>query len=174
MNNLGVLNDTTFYLIDKEGARHDSWSDISDELDAGGRMISTDFMKLDVEKEEDWFETRAWLKSDIFIASFFFSELHRIKEKARVFFLSVIEKMKPGAYFIYIDNNAEPFTSDFHRLAEAGGLKIVKQTTDTRLVLESGEDSAAIQKYKDLFGSPRLTANVVMRVYQKSVEESGE
>lgn len=174
MDEVSVINDVTFYLLDREATWQDSWSDISDSLNPGGKIIGTSFTKMDVEDEGSWFETKAWLKSDIYIASFFYSELHRIQEKAKVFFLSVMEKMKHGSYFIYIDNNSAAFTDGFHRLAQAGGLELINSKSDERLVLDTGEDSQEIEKYKKIFGSPRLTANVVMRIYRKVVPEEDD
>ena len=173
MKTEGFLNPITFYLVDREASWSDSWSDISDKTDLDGFSMNINFLELDVEKTEDWIKTEKYLSADIFISCYFFSELHRIREKADDYFRLIISKMPSGSHFIFIDNNNKAFTEPFLKIAGENGLTEIP--VNVRAQTDTDEEKAVLGKYLEKFKDadgrarmPRLNGNyTVIKVFEK-------
>ena len=172
MKSDGFKNPMTFYLVDREPAWSDSWSDISDKTDTDGLSLNVNFIELDVEKKSDWLKTEKYLSADIFISSFFFSELTRIKDDADTFFRLVIDRMPSGSHFIYIDNNSNDFSTRFKKISDECGLTEIP--VEVKATTDADEEKTVLGKYLEKFKDntgrarlPRLKGNVLIKVFEK-------
>lgn len=155
------------HLLDRDAAWGDSWSDVDLKLKDAPFRVSTHFQVLDVGDKSTWEKQSKYLRSDMFTMIYFVSEVWSIKDKAESYFSHVFAHVPVGAYFLYIDNDSSTFTDWFEGLASKSGLTLVESyERDARL--PSDEQKAPIQKYIDMFGSPKLTAKVAIRVYKKA------
>lgn len=154
------------YLLDREQAWGDTWSDVDMKLRGGKFRVSTHFQVLDVGDADTWTIQNKYLKCDLFSMVYFVSEVWSIRQKARAYFAHLFRQAKAGAYFLYIDNDVSEFSDWFDRLAADAGLELVfQEPMDARL--PSDEQKESIRKYIEMVGYPKLTAKVDVRVYRR-------
>lgn len=156
----------TCYLCDREQAWADSWTEIGQELDADIKLF-VNFQGLDVTKKEDWAKQRKFLSADLFISSYFASEVVRIKDKADDFWKEIASASKKGAKFLFIDNAHTAFTDYISHIAGDNGLKalVAKQVEKTPRWEEKKSD---LGEFLQKFGqSPKLKSQLFYGVYVK-------
>lgn len=156
----------TCYLCDREQAWADSWTEIGQELDADIKLF-VNFQGLDVTKKEDWAKQRKFLSADLFISSYFASEVVRIKDEAADFWKELGSSSKKGAKFLFIDNAHTAFTDYIREIASNSGLEtvVVKQVEKTPRWDEQKSD---LGEFLERFGqSPKLKSQLFYGVYVK-------
>ena len=161
----------TCYLLDKEQAWADTWSEVDDSL-GGNLRLKTNFQSLDVtQPASEWTHRKHFLQADLFLLSYFVSEVYRFDNNGTVsgFWKYLFERMKPGALVLYIDNGKDLFNEYFDNMWEASGFECLLERTNERWTPRYSEQTADIQKYKDKFGgwSPKLKGYISLRVLRK-------
>lgn len=154
------------YLCDREQAWADSWTEIGQELDAHMKLF-VNFQGLDVTKKEHWAKQRKFLSADLFISSYFASEVVRIKDKVADFWKEVGSSAKKGANFLFIDNAHTAFTDYIAQIASDNGLEavVVKQVEKTPRWDEQKSD---LREFLEKFGqAPKLKSQLFYGVYVK-------
>jgi len=158
------------YLLDGEAGWGDTWSDVGERLKGMPFDIYSHFQQLDVTDAESWEKQRKYLKADLFTFVYFISEIIALGDKAEPFFEHLFSTAKPGALFLFIDNQdagRNRFVDWFSGLALRRGLEeVYTQTHDARL--PGSEEKHDLEPYlRRLGGSPKLTARVECRVFRK-------
>lgn len=159
----------TCYLLDREQAWADTWTELDDSL-SSEINLKTNFQMLDVTKKASWEYQTNFKKADVFTFSFFISEVYNIGNGAPAsFFSEVIRDSKPGAYFVYVDNGHEVFNSYFDNLCNASGLELIVSETDTPMIPRFTEQADTLKQYTDRFGRmPKLRSYLSYRVLRKT------
>lgn len=155
-----------YYLCDKERAWADAWSEIGRQL--GGLInVSTTVQQIDVLAPDTYRDQRRFLKADLFVSSYFFSEVARFAQGTNAFWDDVGQNAKAGAKFLVLDNDS-PLFVDFIRstMQRAGYRKIEEQALDMRP--RGSEQTSDLKEYLERFGrSPRLKAKLYYAVFEK-------
>lgn len=154
------------FIFDKERAWGDSWSDVADNLEATFQVFPI-FQQLDVTESATWSSYQKFLEADLFTLSFFMSEVWRIRTQADPFFEHCFTQAKPGALFLFIDNNSPVFYDWFDRLASKNGLQQV-QKQETKLAFSMDEEKTDLGVYYSKFGWPKRESDVAYRVMRKA------
>lgn len=157
------------YLLDKEKAWSESWSDVDDKLGVNDLRFSSNFIPLDVEDPLSWSVHTKFLRSDLFTLVYFMSELYARKESASPFFEYLFREASPGSLFLYIDNRDAAFNSWFDSLVILNGMTTLVQD-DTRFKLPPKEEKESLGEYFLKFGatdSPRLQGKISYRIVYK-------
>lgn len=78
----------------------------------------------------------------------------------------LISNCKKGSIFVYIDNNNPKFFNQIDNFIDSKGLKILEKN-EFNQTLDFNEEKKDLGIYYDKFGSPRLDANRVLRIFRK-------
>src|SRR5438552_18549870 len=92
-------------LFDREPAWFESWSDVDRKVESE-IQLSLPFMTFDVTLPEQWQAHTKYFRSDLFTFVYFLSEVVKFEAEASPYFATVMQRAKPGALFLFIDNNA--------------------------------------------------------------------
>lgn len=152
-------------ICDREEFWGEAWTDVSNKIKAPC-SISTSFRALDVTKSTS-LGYKKLLAADLFTMVYFMSEVYATREQAQQFFDNLFTKAKPGALFIFADNNRSEFTDWFDSLAAVHGVKVLHSGSVTFQV-GFDEEKKALGLYLEKFDHlPRLTANMAYRICRK-------
>jgi hypothetical protein len=158
------------HILDGESGWADAWSDVGDKLNTDFKIsLDTCFIPMDVTNESKWSQQSKYLKADLFTMVYFASEIYSKQKEAVPFFKHVFAKMKPGAFLLYIDNNAPCFTDWFDSLVKTGGLEVL-QSDEQKEKMTTDEQKTALGEYLKKFPSVKLEANVAFRVCKKPTQ----
>ena len=105
-----TVNRISCYLLDKEQAWADTWTELDESLDVQVKL-NVNFQPLDVTKPESWEYQQKFLQADLFTISYFVSEVRSLDNDGVVtaFWKALFEGAKEGAFFIYDDNGYDAF-----------------------------------------------------------------
>lgn len=159
----------TFYLLDKEQAWADTWTELEDSFEAKVGLNSY-FQTMDVTDPESWTLQKKSLDSDIFTISYFASEVYALDKDGVVsaFWASLFKNAKPGALFLYIDNGNDRFNKYFDALCKKAELESVLAEDNQHWIPRHTEQAAVLAKYKVMFGEmSKLRGNLSFRVLRK-------
>lgn len=174
-----------YYILDRQDLWRDYWHCICENLDSPFKASSS-FQTFDVADSLTWSKFKKLWNAELFTLSFFMSEVFPIQERANVFFETMFEQAKTGAFFLFIDNISVGAESWFDSLVEKhnksrkqGRIEVIR-TSDSH---ESGQYVFQMEhqeckedlipfygRYYDRFrklSCPRLQANVVFRICRK-------
>jgi hypothetical protein len=154
-----------FYLLDKETAWMESWSDIDEKLEVGA-SVNAFVNQIDVTNPSSWEKLRKYTQVDLIVFSYFLSEIFSIKEQGEAFFRHLFGNMKSGSRLIYIDNDSTEFTKYFRELMENNGLDVVAGS-EGKITPPTDEEKRDLGRFLEKFGPPKLAANVAWRVALK-------
>ncbi len=158
------------YLLDKEQAWADAWTEIDDSFRAGV-ALTTNFQPLNVANPRSWKSQRKFLQADLFTLSYFVSEVLSVDGDGSVscFWRQLFEEAKPNAMFLYVDNEHHAFNSYFDKLWKEAGLKSIIVKDNVRFTPNSSEQASELVKYQAKFNnrSPRIQATLSYRVLRK-------
>jgi len=162
-----VLNPTVqFYLCDRESLWSETWGDLGMKL-RSGLNINTTYLTQDVLEPRTWKPFTKCFKADLFTLIYFISEVYAHRDKAEPYFKHVLQSARPGAHFLYIDNNHDYFNTWFDDMAERGGLSVLS-SYEGYINMPSDEQMDVLEKYIKKFGAAaRLKANTAYRVLVK-------
>ena len=158
------------YLLDREQAWAETWAEIDDSL-AGRLRLKTNYQMLDVTDPQTWSQQRSSLKADLFILSYFVSEVYVYADKVTPFFENLLEKAKPGAMILYVDNDYDAFHQYFDSVCLRSGWDSLLSASES-YVPRFSEQASSVQTYTDKFGGlyPKLKSKLAVRVWQKEDE----
>jgi Putative SAM-dependent methyltransferase len=162
------VNKLVVYLLDKEQAWADTWTELDDKLDAGVKL-NTNFQQLDVLKP-DWTSQRKFLDADVFTLSYFASEVYSLDGKGEVseFWQTLFEEAKPGALFCYDDNGTDDFNAYFDGQWQKAGLTQIDAGSNVSWTPRYTERADVLDGYKAKFSAwPKLKGYLSYRVIQK-------
>jgi len=156
----------TYFVLDKEQGWVETWADVdaivSDEL-----QTSRNFITVDVTDKPAYEKLKKPFEADIFTLIYFLSEIFKFKKTAEPFFTHCFSKMKKGALFVVIDFRDDDLQGWIDSLAEDSGLETL-ETAETRTHMGSDEEKTVLADFIKKFGSPKLQASVMFRVYRKT------
>ena len=152
-------------ILDRDPAWGESWSDVDDKLRATLR-ISTVFFPFDVTDADNWGRFSKHFNADLFTLIYFMSEVYAQRTDAEAYFDTLMDRMKPGAMLLYVDNNDSRFTGWFDTLASSNGLTVVSSNGGWEN-MPWDEDKDDLQPYLNKFGSPKLKTNIAFRLVKK-------
>ncbi|MFZ6745214.1 hypothetical protein ACO0LC_18475 [Undibacterium sp. JH2W] len=157
------------YLLDKEQAWADSWT----ELDSGLQLdiqLNVNFQKMDVTDPVSWSSQTKFLQADLFTLSYFVSEIKALDERGALdkFWQSLMSEAKPGALFLYDDNGHTDFTDYFDAKWKAAGFHCILATDNFAITPQTDEQASSLNEYKSKFGDwPKLRSQLTFRILQK-------
>ena len=159
------------YLLDKEQAWADSWTELDHQLDATV-SLSTNFQPFDVTKPESWSLQRKFLDSDLFTLSYFVSEVYSLDGNGVVmkFWDTLFSEAKPGAIFIYDDNGYGDFNNYFDLQWKRHDIELIRGETNVRWTPRYTEQANVLDEYKAKFSSsPKLQGYLSYRILRKKI-----
>lgn len=164
----GFAGNLLCYLLDREETWGDNWSDLGTRWPDLQLRPATFFQAFNVTDETSWERQHKYLKADLFTFVYFASEVRKLEPAPEPFFMHLFERARPGALFLYVDNDADIFTDWFHDLTTKASLTLlIGHSCDKRL--PTNEEKTDLGVYIERYGSPRLKADVVCRIYQKPI-----
>lgn len=158
------------YLLDKQQAWADTWTELDDKLEVDHIALASHFQPLDVTDPDSWASQRKFLDADIFTLSYFVSEVYALDEKGVVtkFWETLFKEAKPGALFIYDDNGSDLFNNYFDKQWKAAGLELLDSGTNTTWTPRYSERASELEFYTTKFGAfPKLKGYLSYRILRK-------
>lgn len=159
----------TCYLLDREKAWADTWTEINASLGTE-IQLNANFQPLDVTKPEDWEYQKKFLQADLFTMSYFVSEVMALDTDGVVthFWQTIFKSAKSGALFLYDDNGHDSFNNYFDQQWKNAGLELVVGATNEQTWPGSKEQKDALGDYLSRFGQmPKLKTLLSYRVLKK-------
>ena len=160
----------TCYLLDKEQAWADTWTELDDSLGIVGLRLHANFQSLDVTSPESWTSQQKFLQADLFTMSFFVSEVSSLDVNGAVtkFWSKLFREAKSGALFLYDDNGHADFNDHFDAQWKSAGLECIISGDNSAWTPRFSEQSSDLGRYRSKFGQqPRLKAYLSYRVLRK-------
>ena len=158
-------------IIDREIGWAEQWRHIRKKVD-GVDLPNVDLQydAVDVDDEVTWRILKQLRNSDIYISSFFWSEIVRLGDKSEKFFAEIIRSMKSGSYFIVIDNCHE----DFDGISELMHLEKLEEFYSFKgeLRIKNIDDTDVDTEIQDYikrfdFNAKNKQFNLMMNIYRK-------
>lgn len=154
-----------FFLYDAERNWSESWADIDDKVDIALRVYVEQF---DVTDQTTWQGKQKYLQADLFTMIYFASELHRSKVSAAPFFQHLANSAKPGAVLLYVDNANKQFHGWVDEILSQAGWETEVSKDFMRVQIPSEEEKRALgEHFERIAGSPKLGAEIAMRIWKK-------
>lgn len=97
------------FLLDRESAWGDTWSDVERQTSGLSFRVSTHFQALDVVNVATWSTQTKYLGSNLFTFIYFLSEVFRTKDAAKSFFGHLVQNASVGSLFLFVDNDTPAF-----------------------------------------------------------------
>jgi hypothetical protein len=163
------VNRLTVYLLDRETAWADTWTEIGGKLNVGVQL-NTNFQPLDVTDPTSWTAQRKFLDADIFTLSYFVSEVHSLDRTGVVsdFWQTLFDAAKPGALFFYDDNGTDELNDYFDRQWSDAGLELIAGESNVRWIPRYTERASVLDIYKAKFATwPKLQGYLSYRILRK-------
>ncbi|WP_298926066.1 hypothetical protein [uncultured Ramlibacter sp.] len=163
------IKKATAYLLDREQAWADTWTELDDSLKSG-LVLHANFQPLDVTNPASWMYQKKFLQADLFTMSYFVSEVKSLDSTGIVstFWTALFQQAKSGARFLYVDNGHDSFNQYFDALWQAAGLHLVLGETNEWKWPRGNEQKSELGGYLTKFGqSPKLKTMLTYRVLAK-------
>lgn len=162
------VSKVTCYLLDKENAWADTWTEIDESMEASV-SLNVNFQNLDVKNPESWKYQRKFLQADLFTLSYFVSEVYSLDADGVVssFWQELFASAKPGALFLYVDNGQDIFNNYFDKNWGKAKLECLLSETNTQWTPHYSEEKGALGEFLDKWESPKLKGYLSFRVLQK-------
>ena len=155
------------WLLDREESWSETWGEIDARLEADFKL-SSNFRQIDVTTYKNFDNLQKAFSSEIFIMSFFLSEIFSFRDQAKPFFDRLVDDMQQGSMVLYIDNSSSQFTEHAESVFPADRFEILLTETKERLLPGSLEQTSDLEPYKSQFGrSPKVTSQATVRVWRK-------
>ncbi|RTL24905.1 MAG: hypothetical protein EKK52_00140 [Burkholderiales bacterium] len=157
------------YLLDKEQAWADTWTELDEKLNAGV-SLNTNFQPLDVTNPASWTLQKKFLDADVFTLSYFVSEVYSLDSTGVVtnFWQTLFKEAKSGAIFLYDDNGTDDFNAYFDGQWQKAGLQVLAQGSNENWTPRYTERSDVLDTYKNKFSAwPKLKGYLSYRVLRK-------
>lgn len=167
--NKELVTKLVVYLLDKEQAWADTWTELDDKLNVGVQL-NTNFQPLDVTDMASWSSQRKFLESDLFTLSYFVSEVQSFDQTGLVtqFWQTLFREAKPGALFFYDDNGTDHLNNYFDWQWRTAGLELIAADTNVRWTPRYTERANVLDDYKAKFSTwPKLQGYLSYRILRK-------
>jgi Putative SAM-dependent methyltransferase len=154
-----TLKQLVVYLLDKEQAWADAWTELNTKLTSPTVQLHTAFQQMDV-LQPDWTSQRKFLEADVFTLSYFVSEVYSLDGTGVVsqFWQRLFSEAKPGAFF----------NSYFDQQWQKAGLQVVDQETNIRWYPRSSEQKSELALYTAKFDAiPKVQSVLSYRILRK-------
>ena len=157
------------YLLDREQAWADTWTELDDKLQIDHIKLSVNFQSLDVTKPDSWAAQRKFLDADLFTLSYFVSEVYALDDGVVAnFWATLFRNAKSGALFLYDDNGKDVFNDYFDEQWKKAGLELVDSETNVSWTPSYEEQAAELAEYSAKFGvNPKLKGYLSYRILRK-------
>ncbi len=149
-----------FYILDKENSWSDSWSDVDTKLN---KQISASYQIFDVTAGDS--SLKKHLESDLFTLIYFMSEIYSRKKSAVQYMRKLFSEAKENSVILFIDNNDSHIYDWFNTLASENHDIVFNR--DSKISLPTEEEKKDLGKYYTKFPSPKITADVSIRIAVK-------
>jgi hypothetical protein len=159
----------TFFLLDKEQAWGDTWSEF-DESFTGDLRMNTSFQPLDVTKPASYRNQTKFFEADLFTLSYFISEVLAFDGDGSVtgFLTTLFQNAKSGALFLYDDNGHSSFSEFFDAQWKRAGLKCLHAADRVSWTPRHSEQASELGDYLGKFGqAPKLKSELSYRLLGK-------
>lgn len=160
----------TAYLLDREQAWSDTWTEVNMKFDLDIKFHSA-FQPFDVTLPETWESQKRFLKADLFTLSYFVSEIMALDKTGGVskFWSTLFTGAKVGAYILYIDNGHAHFSGYFdEKWRSAGGWELIDHEDYACFTPSGSEQASEVAEYTDKFGrSPKIQGKISSRFLRK-------
>lgn len=142
------VNKVKCYLLDREQAWADTWTELDDSLDLDIHL-NANFQPLDVTDPDSWKSQQKFLQADLFTMSYFVSEVRSLDKGGVVtqFWKTVFNEAKSGALFIFDDNGHGHFTDYFDRQWKDAKLDCIVAEDSTRFIPRFSEQASELGEY---------------------------
>lgn len=150
-------------LFDRESAWFESWCDVDCKVEPVGLQLSLRFIPFDVTEPAQWQPHTKYFESDLVTFIYFLSEVVKYKDKATLYFNTVLQRAKAGAFFLFIDNNFQEHYGWFDAMAENNALEIVAQSNGL-MQMPVDEEKTSLGRYYTKFPDPKLNSKVAVRL----------
>lgn len=154
------------HLRDYNQAWGDSWADLGQKLDTPFQ-VHVDFQWLDVRKPESWQHQRKFLAADLFISSYFASEVMRVAGEAMGFWQDVFVNAKPGALLLFTDFESPASTQYIDSISTGLGWELVEMDARRRFARFKEQKSELDDFIQRLGRSPRVQGDLHIRLLRK-------
>ncbi|GAA0742085.1 hypothetical protein LRH25_04915 [Ideonella azotifigens] len=164
-----AVNKLMVYLLDKEQAWADSWSELNMKLSSSTVQLHTAFQQMDV-LNPDWTSQRKFLEADVFTLSYFVSEVYALDGSGVVtqFWQRLFKEAKSGAIFLYDDNGSDTFNNYFDYQWKTAGLQLLSQESNVRWYPRSSEQKSELAFYTAKFNAiPKVQSTLSYRILRK-------
>ncbi len=164
-----IVKKLVVYLLDKEQAWADTWTELDEKLDASV-ALNTNFQPLDVTQPASWMSQRKFLEADLFTLSYFVSEVYALDGNGVVtqFWQTLFREAKSGAIFIYDDNGSDKFNDYFDYQWKQGGLQLISGETNVRWYPRHSEQKSELDFYQAKFSAiPKVQSTLTYRILYK-------
>jgi len=157
----------TCYLCDREQAWADSWTDLGQELD-GQWPLFVNFQQLDVLNASTWTKQRKFLSADLFIASYFASEIMRMGNASLPFWHEFFASAKKDALLLVVDFDHVSTESYVASITSTlGWIQIYSKSG--RRTLSGFEQKGDLGELLGKFDrSPRTQGSVIVKLFRKT------
>ena len=168
MLNHGKSATVMSYLYDKEDTWGESWSEIAPKIGPNFKVFTT-FQQIDVTVPGTWQNKQNFLKADLFTFVYFLSELHSFRVKAQPCFDHVFRAAKPGALFLFMDNNdaTGQFCRWFEDMITPHNIPVI-QKGECEIAFGNEEEKNDIEPYFSRFGWMKRKSNMCFRIARKN------
>jgi hypothetical protein len=164
-----AVSKITCYLLDKEQAWADTWTELDESLYMKIRL-NANFQRLDVSDPESWKYQRKFFQADLFTLSYFISEVYSLDAdgKLTTFWQTLFGSAKPGALFVYTDNGSDQFNDYFRNKCETGNLAPLICHDNIEITPRYTEQKSELEEYSNKFGHyPKIKSRVTVRILRK-------
>jgi hypothetical protein len=170
-NGSETLKQLIVYLLDKEQAWGDSWTELNTKLPSQAVQLHTAFQQMDV-LNPDWTSQRKFLESDVFTLSYFVSEVYALDSAnsgiVTQFWQQLFNEAKSGAIFLYDDNGSDDFNSYFDWQWKKAGLQLLAGESNVRWYPRSSEQKSELAFYTEKFNAiPKVQSMLSYRILRK-------
>lgn len=155
-----------YVILDKELAWNNTWANLDATVSAELKTSRT-YLPLDVTDSNSYDDADRAYKSDIFTMLYFLSEVFRHKDDVTEFLKHCFGKMKKGAMFIVLDFHDSRLEEWIDECAADSGLEVTTEI-ETRMTMDPSEEKDDLGEFTKKFGSPKLQAQVFVRVFRKT------
>lgn len=160
----------TAYLLDREQAWADTWTEVNAKLELDVRFTSA-FQPFDVTLPTTWESQKKFLQADLFTLSYFVSEVMSLDTHGAVsqFWNTLLVGAKVGAYLLYLDNGHTDFTTYFDAKWETTGKwECVVSSDNIRITPSGSEQASELIEYKERIGQmPKIQGYITYRLLKK-------
>lgn len=155
------------WLIDSEDGWSETWSHVDDDLSAAFK-INNYFRKIDVTAVPNVKNLKELFASDVFILSYFLSEIYSFKDKAKPFFDALSASMKKGALVVYLDNSTPKFTALAEEIFPSEDFELIYTADNVRALPGMQEQKIDLGAYLNKgWRVPKIQAYVTQRIWKK-------